>query len=697
MASQIDLLVAKDLDKKSSAVTNGVEPLTYNHALSAVIFSFGDLGTNAGTVTVSLSGINNTGTYSYSSNNWTSVSGDQTFTLINAGSASDHHSTDFSTLGNSNILFMLPQTLAASTQKLNITYVDGASVTHAFSIDLKDIGITEWSAGHTYKYTISTAAVISNMTISYPTGWTKSGGGTEPGPVTAYSSGDECGLFAVDASGKIVMANMRVPIVQNSSDGNKYTKLDLTTYNANKYFSSNYSYYLYYPYQTTLSDATLAVGNSAPGNTADTFFANVISGWEPADDQSSGIKSSDLQVAKYSGTTFTMTHEMGLLAGTIPAQANADNVITYDGNTYDGSASGEKWTRITSKCTTIAWNASTTFTSSTNTPYKDGSILYYVAKPGDETINISATAGTQLYAWSVSGVNTTVSDANKYQTFTIATPDYSNAFNKKVWQFDYSSTKSAKTWVAPHTGTYSLNVWGAQGGTETRSGFTAYGGKGAYIGGNISLNSSTTLYVYVGEQPSGYQGGWNGGGTNNEGKPSGGGGATDISVRNGNWDSETHLYSRIIVAGGGGGSGMEKASASTAWCGGAGGAFEGENGQGDDPGKGGKLNAGGANGNSRDPQTAASFGKGGSNYWVGSEPLGGGGGGWYGGGAAGGGNSNGGGGGGSSYVWTTDASMHTYYPSSSYKPSTSYYLSSIVSTAGSRSGHGQAQIIYTKP
>ena len=424
----------------------------------------------------------------------------------------------------------------------------------------------------------------------------------------------------------------------------------------------------------------------------------MTAGWTPATNQSSDIKSNDLQIAKYSGSAFSMVHKMGLLTATIPAAAVADNTITYDGNTYNGSASGEKWTRITASCTTISWNASTTFTSSTNKPFKSGSTLYYIAKPSDNTISISASSGTQLYAWSVSGASTTISSANTYKTFTIATPDYSNAFNKKIWQFDYSSTKSAKTWVAPHTGTYSMEVWGAQGGNYSSSGYTAYGGYGAYVSGNISLTSGNTFYAYVGEQPTGYQGGWNGGGTNTANLPAGGGGATDISVRNGTWNSETHLYSRIIVAGGGGGGGMEVAS--KAWGGGAGGAWIGGDGKGDDPGKGGGLNAAGSNGGALMDPTPASFGTGGSGGWGASspsEPLGGGGGGWYGGGCAGGGNSNGGGGGGSSYAWTTDGSMHTYYPASSYKPSTSYYLSSIVATAGTRSGHGMAKITYNKP
>ena len=47
-----------------------------------------------------------------------------------------------------------------------------------------------------------------------------------------------------------------------------------------------------------------------------------------------------------------MVHKMGLLAGTIPAQATAYDVITYNGNTYNASATGEKWTRISATTNT---------------------------------------------------------------------------------------------------------------------------------------------------------------------------------------------------------------------------------------------------------------------------------------------------------------------------------------------------------
>ena len=301
------------------------------------------------------------------------------------------------------------------------------------------------------------------------------------------------------------------------------------------------------------------------------------SGWTVSADQRTpaNFKASDLQIAKATVSSNTLsadlTHKMGLLAGSIPAQATADDVITYNGNTYNSSASGEKWTRVTAQCTTIAWNASTTFTSSTNKPYNTGSTLYYVAKPTDATISISASAGTQLYAWSVSGEATTVSTANTYKTFTIATPDYSNAYNKKIWLFSYSGT--GQQWVAPVAGTYTMECWGATGGESPNSG-SAKSGVGGYTKGDISLSANNTLYFYVGatgantNKSIGGQnaGGWNGGGYTTKHKdvpPSaGGGGATDIRLKLASstltiWNEASSLRTRIMVAGGGGGCGYK--------------------------------------------------------------------------------------------------------------------------------------------
>ena len=268
-----------------------------------------------------------------------------------------------------------------------------------------------------------------------------------------------------------------------------------------------------------------------------------------------------------------MAHQMGLLKGEIPTAAIADNVIVYDGNTYDVNATGEKWKRVLAECTSATWNASTTFTSSTNKPYHDttNKILYYVAKTEDATISVSATAGTQLYAWSVSGDNTTVSTKNVCKSFTIVTPDYSNAFNQKIWKFSYSG--NGKQWVAPHTGTYTMECWGAEG--KTLNSNRDWPGKGGYTSGEIDLTDETCLYIYVGGTGDlstanvDAAGGFNGGGYSNSYSggttTTGGGGSTDIRIKKhslGSWgyDRSTHtgdvsLSSRIMVAAGGGGCG----------------------------------------------------------------------------------------------------------------------------------------------
>ena len=108
-------------------------------------------------------------------------------------------------------------------------------------------------------------------------------------------------------------------------------------------------------------------------------------------------------------------------------------------------------------------------------------------------------------------------------------------------------------------GTYKLEVWGDEGGeTSTYSGKT---GKGGYSVGILKLSKETIFYVYVGQKPSSSAGVWNGGG-NGKSPGAGGGGSTDISLygEDGStqWNNSDHLYSRIIVAGGGGGSGHKE-------------------------------------------------------------------------------------------------------------------------------------------
>lgn len=136
--------------------------------------------------------------------------------------------------------------------------------------------------------------------------------------------------------------------------------------------------------------------------------------------------------------------------------------------------------------------------------------------------------------------------------------------------YNYNFNNASYTFSAPVTGVYKIEAWGANGNAAAQN----IGGKGAYTSGLINLNANEKLYVYVGGAGTGDNGGYNGGGsiTLNQSKNGGaaGGGATDIRLRNGVWDSKDGLFSRIMVAAGGGGASSSSCGSSSK-TGGAGG------------------------------------------------------------------------------------------------------------------------------
>lgn len=91
-------------------------------------------------------------------------------------------------------------------------------------------------------------------------------------------------------------------------------------------------------------------------------------------------------------------------------------------------------------------------------------------------------------------------------------------------------------------GVYSFECWGTSG----------YGGTtGAYTYGEIYIDKPTKFFLHIGHSgiaPSAYPA-YGGGGPGQ----SGGGGATDIRLAEGNYDNFDSLKSRIMVAGSGGG------------------------------------------------------------------------------------------------------------------------------------------------
>ncbi len=113
---------------------------------------------------------------------------------------------------------------------------------------------------------------------------------------------------------------------------------------------------------------------------------------------------------------------------------------------------------------------------------------------------------------------------------------------------EYNYTGDYQTFTALESGTYKFETWGASG-----SGTYECNSKGAYNAGEIYLEKGETFYIYIGEYGDKIISAYNGGGAAYTSVAGSGGGATDIRLISGDWDTAAGLNSRIMVSGAGGG------------------------------------------------------------------------------------------------------------------------------------------------
>ena len=221
----------------------------------------------------------------------------------------------------------------------------------------------EWGNTSSTRATYSSASASGgNMTFSF-----------------SFDEGDAIGMFVIDKTGKVIKANQKY-----TYSGGAWTTETPIEYEAGL---GAYSFFAYYPWQSSLSGAP-AVDASVDATSVSTFFGSAISAWTPSVDQSSLQKftACDLMMAK--GTTntpyfheiqvsFTLAHQMGLLI--------TKDVLSY----YRLGNPSETWTE--------------TQTFSPNIPYSIGDLRYYLAKPdtpttlGSKTTTVDAGQVEQLY------------------------------------------------------------------------------------------------------------------------------------------------------------------------------------------------------------------------------------------------------------------------------------------------------------
>lgn len=401
VTDQPDLIVSSAAESRPSNAKPAAVNLPFYHALTAVTFSV-DAAMMPGTLTkVELVNVNTEGdcTMTASATPSFSWSNQKTPSTFSFDFNQPVGSSAVTLTSGDQTLMMVPQTLPADA-KVNFTFtVNGVSQTLSASI-----AGTKWDAGKSIIYKLSTNAIstISATSVSFPTTWNDiavtSATDKVSYPKSTFDNGESIGLYVVDDAGQLVGSNIKLT---KNTDG---WKLD-----GNDKFMllTRYKYFAYYPYKS--DDQTV---NSSASD-ASTFFANKISSWNPAQNQSSALLSQDLQVANgvvasdASTLTFTMEHSMGLAVLNLESKDIAktrrfkNNNYTYYYPDLPGRVTTvpTKDTDYTDDATKQSVSASTAFSG--YIPYKTTANRYLqIVKPStDISFKASDESGKPRSAW----------------------------------------------------------------------------------------------------------------------------------------------------------------------------------------------------------------------------------------------------------------------------------------------------------
>ena len=559
VGNQPDLMTARKVT--SSYV--GAIPLTFQHRLCAIQIK------TSGTWTAGyhVSGVKFTNVISSGSFN---IDSDKDDAWTSKGSPADYEVLGFTEAAATNTiitgssdkwLMMVPQTL--SNTKLYITLSDASS--NSFTV-VASINASTWRAGHTVTYTVNPES-ISSMTVNYPLGSSRAwndGGTAFAGPVSTYVTTDQFGLFVIDKDNKVIVSNKLISPTSGSAASSR--TLDIPIYK-----SKQYKYFLMFPYK---NDATLQSivgtdnynsyykeGATVTGRiaSADAFFANVVTSWPIASNQSTeaNFKAQDLQIAALNGDHFDMVHKMGLAQITMSTSQVWKKYIHYQNQGTTGYSSDK-----------VTVPASTNF--ATNLPYLYSSKYYFIVK-GSATFSTSATGIRKWGSFTLSPA----ARALAKKTITPTATYTSNNYYYETWAYSFRNTVQSLSITKGKK--YFYEVWGACGG--------GYGShrhpEGGYSCGykTISGSGSQTLYIVTGgrgkccynsDDPqrnhystTGAYESYNGGGKNlgysASASPRGSygcsaGGATHIGLKTGLLTAFKSDYSTylLVVAGGGG-------------------------------------------------------------------------------------------------------------------------------------------------
>ncbi len=577
--AQPDLILAT---AKGSQSDNALG-LNFSHALTAVTFAIDKdladvLGAGKKLTSITLSGIPNEGTYDlavmkgegtaapdwqFAQDGGSNKTGTYTFDLKDQDIVTGK---DFALTSDKNTLMMIPQTLP-ETAKLNFQFeLDG--VLQSLIIDMKD---QVWQPGKSVIYKLSAKAIntLSNPEVVYPTTWTAVGY-----PKQSFNNNEAIGLYAVSKDGLVVIPNVKLT---KGQDGNWKTENDQRFL-----FTTNYSYFAYYPYRNTPDPLNVNV----KATTADEFFKDMITKWNPVKEQKTEdvLLSQDLQVGEGvigndgATLTFNMEHSMGLAVLNLKSKEIPEKRIFLNNDKYTyyyPDIEGRYNTKpkkgdYTDYPKKIAVQASTNFTD--NIPYNSSSetekkYLQIVKANQDVVFKAADQEETNRTAWGFSEPSKSTFNVAKNSCMT---KDIESEAEFYYFSHYWKYTGKIETFTAPEKCDYKLECWGAQGGGIINEGKETPAKGGGYSYGTLkNVGKGKQLFVCVGGQGTAgvrnlknASGGYNGGGKGGYGVKNakgqsllsggGGGGATHIALSAGLLTQFVEKYQTqlLIVAGG---------------------------------------------------------------------------------------------------------------------------------------------------
>lgn len=165
VADQKDLLVAQAKGVTEPTSGTGVQPLTFNHALTAVKFVAKEVNVGIEITSITLEGVLNQGTYDFGTGLWTPLSGQLrvSFTQNFSSPVTSTGTSGQEITGGATTFMMLPQQFDSSTPlTIKVGYRDGGTTGEITGT------ITTphtWEAGKTVTYEISSTSINYSYTF----------------------------------------------------------------------------------------------------------------------------------------------------------------------------------------------------------------------------------------------------------------------------------------------------------------------------------------------------------------------------------------------------------------------------------------------------------------------------------------------------------------------------------------------------